>query len=72
MDKYILSCQNCGKMFKCDKENDHTYITDYGDVFSPDKYGNYTCISCKGEMDPLVIRTQDWIANMVFTIKGER
>lgn len=71
MDKFILNCTNCGQMFKCDKTNDHTYTTDYGDILTPDKYGNITCPCCKKEMNPLVIRTSDWIADMVFTIKGK-
>lgn len=72
MDKYILCCSNCGKMFQCDKQDDHTYITDFGDVFSPDKYGIYTCICCHKEMDPTIIKTADWIAHKIFTIKGEK
>lgn len=72
MDKYILCCESCGKMFKCDKTNDHTYITDYGDVFTPDKYGNYTCICCNNEMNPTIFRTSDWIADKIFTVKGEK
>ena len=71
MDKYIVCCTHCGKMFKCDKL-EHGYVTDFGDVFTPDKYGITTCICCHKEMDPVVIRTADWIADKVFTIKGEK
>lgn len=71
MNKYIVCCDKCNKMFKCDKKDNNTYITDYGDVIS-NINGTYTCISCNNEMNPTIMKTQDWIANKVFTIKGEK
>lgn len=58
---YILCCQECGKMYKATKYNNY-YITDFGDKLD-------TCLICKGQLD--VIQTEDWVADMVFRIKGK-
>lgn len=60
---YILCCNECGKMYKATKHNNiGTYITDFGDEI-------HSCMKCNGSFH--VINTADWIADLVFTIKGK-
>ena len=64
---YLIQCHHCGKIYKATGRpsvKGLQYITDYND--------NVTnkCIVCKKEMEPIVMKTQDWIANLVFTVKG--
>lgn len=58
---YILSCQKCGKMYKATKDNNQ-YISDFGDKLD-------SCLICKGQLT--AIHTDDWVADMVFRIKGK-
>lgn len=60
---YILTCPKCGKMFKCTKQGEH-FITDFGDIITD------ICICCGRHIKPHIIHTEDWVANLVFTIKG--
>ena len=62
MKHYILSCKNCGRMYKAVDKNMNEFTTDFGDKI--DK-----CF-CGGEFN--FMTTQDWVAKMVFTLKGER
>ena len=62
MKNYILSCKKCGKMYKAIDKQANDFITDFGDKI--DK-----CF-CGGDLKFMV--TQDWVAKMVFTLKGER
>ena len=65
---YILQCPNCGKMFKCEGHvsvNGLQYITDFNDNVT-----NY-CVCCHSKMTPKIMQTQPWIADCVFTVKGE-
>lgn len=63
--KYIVTCPNCGKMYKTDKQGDK-YITDYGDNITD------VCIFCRGNMEKAtIIKTDDWIAHLIFTVKGK-
>ena len=65
MINYILRCSKCGQMYKCiDKQND-IFITDFGDRIQK------SCIKCQSPIDENILCTQDWIANLVFTIKGK-
>lgn len=61
---YILCCNECGKMYKATKHKDKigTYVTDFGDELN-------SCMKCNGSFH--VISTADWIADLVFTIKGK-
>lgn len=59
---YILCCNKCGKMYKAEKQKD-IFITDFGDELE-------NCLLCKGDFT--IINTYDWVADLVFTIKGER
>ena len=56
---YLLCCNTCGKMYKATKQGNN-YITDFGDIMN-------TCM-CGGDIT--VIKTFDWIADLVFKIKG--
>ena len=62
---YIIKCSECGKMFKTEKKG-NKYVTDYNDEIK-DK-----CLSCGKKIEPVIMETEDWIANLVFKIKGER
>ena len=67
MEIYLLRCPICGKMFKCFPKtsiNGLQFITDYGDNIT-----NY-CINCKQRIKSQVIKTEDWISNLVFKVKG--
>lgn len=59
---YIVKYPICSKLYKCYYNG--KYITDFGDDVT-----NY-CIMCKNKITPIVIRTTDWIADLVFKIKG--
>lgn len=73
MDNYIIKCEHCGKMFKITDTKPNPYgrifITDYGDKFIPHK-DKYICINCKKEFIPHILKTDNWIADLVFKIKG--
>lgn len=56
---YILCCNKCGKMYKANKIK-NSYKTDYGDILD-------NCF-CGGDFT--IIDTEDWIADLVFKIKG--
>lgn len=60
---YLIKCPICGKIFKCTKVQDK-YITDYGDDIT-------TLCLCGKEREPIVIKTEPWIAELVFKIKGK-
>ena len=62
MDKYILQCPQCGKLFKCDKHN-NMYVTDYGDTFKVNTKGICICINCNKEIKPTIMTTPDWVAD---------
>lgn len=61
---YIAQCSNCGAMYKCQKVNEN-YITDFNDNIT-DK-----CVKCQKHTKLNIIETADWIADLVFTIKGK-
>lgn len=63
MDNYLLRCPKCGKIYKCTKQN-NKYITDFGDDVTN------KCISCNTAMNPIIILTTDWIAELLFKVKG--
>ena len=56
---YLLCCNICGKMYKA-KRHGNKFITDFGDVID-------SCL-CGGGFT--IIKTDDWIADLVFKIKG--
>jgi transcription elongation factor Elf1 len=62
--KYLIQCPACGQLYKTDKK-ENRYITDYNDDITDH------CIKCKNTITPNVIMTEDWIADMVFKIKGK-
>lgn len=65
--KYIIKCPHCNKMYKCDGRvsvKGLQYITDYNDNVTDN------CLVCGKKMKPDIIRTADWIAELVFKIKG--
>lgn len=65
--KYIVNCPKCGQVYKCtgiQTIKGLRYITDYNDDITE------TCIKCKQKITPQVMQTEDWIADLVFKIKG--
>lgn len=65
--KYIVQCPICGQMYKTEGKpsvKGLQYITDYNDNVT-----NH-CLKCDNKITPKVIKTEDWIADMVFKIKG--
>ena len=67
--KYILQCPKCGQVYKTDLHptvKGARYITDYNDDVTE------KCIKCNSKMTPSIMKTEDWIADLVFKIKGER
>ena len=65
--KYIIQCPECGQMYKTDGKptvKGLRYITDYNDDVTE------KCVVCKKKIKPSVIKTEDWIADLVFKIKG--
>lgn len=67
--KYILQCPTCGQVYKADLHptvRGPRYITDYNDDVTEN------CIKCNSKISPYIMKTEDWIADMVFKIKGER
>lgn len=63
MKNYILSCTHCGKMYKGIEKYIDSYITDFGDKIN-------NCIYCGSELQVKI--TEDWVAEKVFTLKGEK
>ena len=61
MKNYILSCKKCGRMYKAVKKEFNDYTTDFGDKL--DK-----CF-CGGDFE--IYQTPEWVAEKVFTVKGE-
>lgn len=57
---YILRCKDCGKMYKANKEGE-VYRTDFNDLID-------SCF-CGGELH--CIDSADWVADLVFKIKGK-
>lgn len=68
-NRYLTKCPKCGQIYKCkatvQEDNKIHYLTDYGDDITD------TCIICKKAIKPLVMRTDAWIADLVFTVKGK-
>ena len=64
MDVYILKCCKCGQIYKATSKNGKL-VTDCGDDITD------CCVKCKCA-DRKMIKTDDWIADLVFKIKGER
>ena len=71
MNNYILRCEKCGKMFKAHTlqqiNGQNVYITDYNDKLQD----HSNCVICKQNTTYKVLKTQSWIADLVFTIKGK-
>lgn len=66
--KYIIKCPICGQMYKTNlviKNGENHYLTDYNDDVTN------KCIKCNHTMDSIIMKTEDWIADMIFTIKGK-
>lgn len=64
---YLLKCPKCGKIYKCFGKvtvKGLKYITDYGDDVTN------VCLCCKKEVTHDVIHTEDWIATLLFKVKG--
>ena len=65
--RYIVRCPKCGRMYKTTGKltsKGLRYITDYNDDVTEN------CIICKHKITPIVMETDDWIADLVFKIKG--
>lgn len=73
MDNYIMRCEQCGKLFRCTEmyktNKGIIYKTDCNDEFVA-KHGEYHCLFCAGKIEK-IIRTEPWIAHLLFTIKGK-
>lgn len=76
--KTLLRCPHCHSIFKIDNteinEDNLTLYTDMGGKFEVDYMTKMTtCELCKQPINfnDNSMETEDWIANMVFTIKGK-
>lgn len=73
MNNILIKCPHCNTIFKIVKSADcGIFITDFGDVFTPEENYNYKCLNCKEEFNILNNHkiTEDWVANLFFKIKG--
>lgn len=61
---YILRCPRCETLFKCAKTLEGEFITDFGDKLKNN------CIHCNNPLDKKIMQTDDWIANLIFKVKG--
>ena len=77
---YLLQCPNCRQIFKIvtkffDPSTLSTnLITDLNGKFEVDDIdGTTICICCEEEFKPLdkLIKTDDWVADMIFKVKGK-
>lgn len=70
----LLSCEHCQTTYKIVKVDDFVdykvYYTDMGGYFVV--AGNQTvCMKCNSTLDlDKMIKTEDWIADMLFRVKG--
>ena len=65
---FLIKCPECGQIYKCKgvpTVKGLRYITDYNDDVTN------ICIRCKNDITPQVIKTEEWVAEMVFKIKGK-
>jgi hypothetical protein len=65
--KYLVKCPHCNQIYKCEGQvsvKGLQYITDYNDNVTE------KCLVCEQKMQPEVIKTEDWIANLFFKVKG--
>ena len=65
----LLSCPHCGQMYKIIKQNNVELITDYDDKFNKN---HPVCIKCNTAfiLEENILTTDDWIADLVFKVKG--
>ena len=73
MYNLIVGCPHCNQNFKVvRKEDKFIFITDLGGKFVPDENYMYTCLKCNNKFDisKNCMKTDAWIADLVFTIKG--
>lgn len=64
---FLVQCPECGCVYKCKgvaTVRGLRYITDYNDDITE------TCVCCKKKITPKAMITEDWIADLVFKIKG--
>ena len=75
MNNIILTCPKCNRMFKIIEskvvDKKLVFITDFGDKFVQHN-NETTCVCCNNNFSIRnnYITTDDWIANMIFTVKG--
>ena len=76
MDNLLVKCPHCNCIYKIidakKEDNKFIFITDMNGKLKPNENFEYTCIKCKGQFNILehCMKTEDWIANLVFEIKG--
>ena len=63
MNNKYFYCYSENLMLKL-KEKGLRYITDYNDDITE------TCVCCKKKITPKAMNTEEWIADLVFKIKG--
>lgn len=75
MNNLLIKCPHCGtiyKITKTDRENEYL-ITDFGDKIKLNiETAESKCIKCNNSIQVLdnSIITEDWIANLLFKVKG--
>ena len=63
MDNFIVKCDHCGQIYKARREGNRL-LTDFNDDITE------CCLKCRGTLGKM-IRTDDWVADLFFKIKGK-
>lgn len=80
---YLVKCNTCGKIYKVTREMntidkinpkfpkyDHYFETDLGGKMNI-HYNNMKCMNCNEYTPYEIMKTEDWVADLVFKIKGK-
>lgn len=75
MDFYLFYCPECHTIFKCRLHSAQgyrqEYLTDYGDIILARKQMSLWLCECSKIHTGKPINCEDWVAEKVFTVKGE-
>lgn len=64
----LFRCENCGQIYKV-KVVDNELITDFGDIMKIYN-GEVMCLKCYTPAKLDIIECEDWVAKMLFIVKG--